>query len=137
MRRHSVALRLLVVAIAGCASSPLPLADQVTEIRLTVKRMPDENAAPAAPRVVNLKERADIAEVMDWLGKIDWSQSGTDLAVVNMPESDGGFTLINKSGAVHNYSFYWDGKFIHTRANRLIHGGDMAKLEQFVQRVCK
>jgi hypothetical protein len=43
--------------------------------------------------------------------------------------------LINKSSAVHHFSFYWDGGFVHN--NRLIRGGDMDKLKKLVERVCK
>jgi hypothetical protein len=125
------------MGVAGCSSSPLPSADQVAEIRLTVTRMPDEQEGAAKPRVVNLKERADIAEAMVWLNSIDWSQSGTDMAAIGIPQADGGFMLINKNAQTHHYGFYWDGKFVHTRDNRLIRGGDMDKLKQFVQRLCK
>jgi hypothetical protein len=130
-------LPLLALIVSGCSSSPLPPVDQVAEIRLTVTRMPDEKEGAAKPRVVNLKARPDIAEAMDWLNSIDWSQSGTDMAVIGIPQPDGGFTLINKNGQTHIFSFYWDGKFVHTRDNRLIRGGDMDRLKQFVQRVCK
>jgi hypothetical protein len=86
---------------------------------------------------VTLTKRADIASVMEWLAGIDWSQQGTDLAVVSLPQPDGSIAITTQGGATHDFSFYWDGGFIHTRANRLIRGGDMAKFRQIVQQVCK
>ena len=128
-------MSVLLVGVSGCPTPPIPPVDRVAEVRLTVNRMPDDKDAEPKPRSVYLKEKADIAEIMDWLGAVDWSQSGTDLSVATVPKPDGAFMLINKSSAVHHYSFYWDGGFVYK--DRLIRGGDMDKLMALVKRLCK
>jgi hypothetical protein len=138
MRRIASGLSLVVfISLAGCSSSPLPPVEQIVQIRITVTRMPDEVEHRKTPAVANLKERADIAEVMDWLSAIDWSQRGTDMAVIGIPQADGGITIETKAGESQSYGFYWDGKFTLTKANRLIQSRDVAKLKQIVQRHCK
>jgi hypothetical protein len=140
MRKHLTAngIVVLLVAIAGCNSSPLPPADKVAEIRLSVTHMPDEKFDPqAAPRVANIKAKADIAEIMDWLQAIDWSQSGQDMAVIGIPQPDGGFMIIDKSAATHDYGFYWDGKFVNSKANRLLKAGNTDRLKQIVKKHVK
>jgi hypothetical protein len=137
MRIMPFASMVLAFAVAGCGYNPLPPTEQIDQIRLTVNTMPGENPAVAKPRQVTLKERADVLEVMDWLNSIDWSQSGQDMAVIGIPQPDGTFTLIDKSAATHSYSFYWDGKFVNSKANRLIKGGDPDKLKKLVERVVK
>jgi hypothetical protein len=135
---HRFLLIALFDTLVGCSSSPLPPLDQIVEIRITVMREPDEaNHRKNAPAIANLKERADIAEVMDWLSAIDWSQVGTDMAVIAISSPDGDFVLIDKAGAAHNYGFYWDGKFTISKTNRLIQSRDIAKLKQIVKRHCK
>jgi hypothetical protein len=140
MRKRVLTLFALVLSLgsAGCAGSPAPLPpeEQVVKVRLTVRRFPPD-ANRKAPCDVTLTRSADIAEVTDWLKGIDWSQEGTDLAVVRVPEQDGGIVLTTKEGASSEFSFYWDGKFIHTRANRLLRVGHVDKLQQIVQRACK
>jgi hypothetical protein len=130
-------LFLTVVFLAGCASHNLPAVKKIDHIRISVTRMPDEKEDAAKPRSGKLTEQKDIVEMMDWLHTIDWSQSGTDLTKADVPRPDGGITIIDKSAATHIYSFYWDGGFVHTLNNRLIRGGDVNKLRQIVERVCK
>jgi hypothetical protein len=119
--------------------------DGIAEIHLTIRRLPDEKGEPAGNRVVNLKERADIVKVMDWLNPgivkvmdliapFDWSQSESDIAVIDIPQPDGDIMLIKESGATHNYSFSWNGNFYQTKDNRFFRGGDIAKLKEIVQR---
>ena len=130
---------LLAAALAssGChQSAPLPPVDQIAKVRLTVTRLPGE-AAAKTPRNAILTEPPDIAEVIDWLKQIDWSQHGTDLTVVGMPQPDGHIEIITRNGDSSDFAFYWDGGFINVKANRRIRGGDMAKLRQIVERVCK
>jgi hypothetical protein len=137
MRVHFMAGLVFVFGCVGCSSSPLPPVEQVAQIRITVTNMPDEKGPRALPCVANLKERADITEVMDWLSAIDWSQKGTDMAVIGIPQADGGITIETKAGESQSYGFYWDGKFTLTKANRLIQSRDVAKLKQIVKRLCK
>jgi hypothetical protein len=140
MRQHLKAYGFiaLLIACAGCNSSPLPPADKVAEIRLSVNHMPDEKFDPkAAPRVANIKAKADIAEIMDWLLAIDWSQSGQDMAVIGIPQPDGGFTITDKSAATYEFGFYWDGKFVNSKANRLLKAGNTDKLKQIVKKHMK
>jgi hypothetical protein len=139
MKGHGIGwlMGLLTLVAAGCSGSPVPQTDQVTEIRLTATRLPEDGVPWTKSRVATLKAPADIEEVVGWLNAIDWSQSGTDMTAITMPAPDGGFTIIDKSGATHNYGFYWDGKFVHTKVNRLIRGGDTTKLAQIVRRHCK
>ncbi len=94
-------------------------------------------AAKKAPCSASLTEQDEIAEVIDWLREIDWSQTGTDLAVVGIPQPDGSISITAKDGKVTDFNFYWDGKFIDVKANRLIRGGDMTKLQNIVERLCK
>jgi hypothetical protein len=134
--RPAVGLLLLIpLSAAGCARSPIPAADQIAAVELSVHQFPGNTGKP--PCKAKLTERADIAEVVAWLKAIDWSQSGTDLTVVSMPAPDGGIRLIPGDGEPLDFGFYWGGGFVHTRANRLIKGGDMAKLKQIVQKACK
>lgn len=139
MRSHSCrrfALCLLpFLAFAGCASSPLPPVEEVKSIRLTVSRLPNEVMHQI--RTVDVAAPADIEEIMHWLSTIDWSQGGTDLKVVGMPAADGGITIFTTAGQTQDYSFYWDGKFVNTRANLLIRGGDVGKLQQIVERLIR
>lgn len=128
---------IILLPLTGCSSHGLPPVKQIAQIRLTITHMPDEKGPLPTPRVVNLSEQKDIVEMMDYLHTIDWSQSGADLSVVGVPQTDGNIILIDKSGAPNSYSFYWDGKFVHNKAHRLIHGGDTEKLKQLVKRVCK
>jgi len=135
--RYSPGLLCLVsifLGSAGCGASgsPLPGVDQVAKIRLVV-----QPSGQNAGCDVTLTKQPDIAAVMEWLAGIDWSQQGTDLAVVSLPQPDGSIAITTNGGATYDFSFYWDGGFIHTRANRLIRGGDMAKFSQIVQQVCK
>src|SRR4051794_31351710 len=107
--RYRPAVGLLLVfllAAGGCARSPIPPLDQVAVVELTVNHFP--NNTGKAPCKAKLTERADIAEVIDWLNRIDWSQSGTDLAVMSMPPLDGGINVIPKDGAPLDFGFYWD-----------------------------
>ena len=129
---------VLVPGIAGCApaGAPVPAADNIAKVQLSVRQIP-AGSGLKAPCEVTLTERADIAEVIDWLQKIDWSQSGTDLAVVSIVLPDGGIVVTGKDGTTYDFGFYWDGNFILTKANRLIRGGDMAKLRQIIQKACK
>jgi hypothetical protein len=128
-------LLLFLLAAGGCARSQIPASDQVAAVELTVHHFPGNTGK--SPCKAKLTERADIAEIVAWLKTIDWSQSGTDLTVVSMPAPDGGIRLIPKDGEPLEFGFYWDGGLVHTRANRLIKGGDMAKLKQIVQKACK
>jgi hypothetical protein len=130
-------LLVLLSGAAGCGGSlaPVPSADDVARIRLSVRRVP-AGVAAKAPAEVTLTARPDITEVIDWLLAFDWSQSGMDLKAVRMAEPDGGIVITTKDGASQDYSFYWDGGLIITKANRLIRGGDVARLRQLVQRVC-
>jgi hypothetical protein len=106
--------------------------DQVAKIRLIV-----QPSGKDAGCDVTLTKRPDIALVMEWLAGIDWSQQGTDLTVVSLPQPDGSIEITTTGGATHGFSFYWDGGFIHTKANRLIRGGDMTRFRQIVRQVCK
>jgi hypothetical protein len=128
---------MVLVLAAGCSSNPLPAVKHIDQIRLTVNSMPGENPAAAKPREVKIKAQADIVAVMDWLNSIDWSQTGANMAVIDMPPSDGAFMLIDKSAGTHYYSFYWDGQFVNSKANRLIRGGDTEQLKKLVERLLK
>ncbi len=140
MRWHAIVccLGLLPLVGTGCvrSSAALPAVDQVANIRVAVGQSAGD-AGPQAPCDVTLTERADITWVMGWLQEIDWSQRGTDLTAATMPMPDGGIVITTKGGASYDFGFYWDGGFIDGKANRLIRGGDMAKLRQIVQRICK
>jgi hypothetical protein len=140
MRWHPLVccLALLPLGGAGCArpSAALPPVAEVAKARVTVRQSLGD-AGPQAPCDVTLSERPDIAEVMGWLQGIDWSQRGTDLTVATVPTPDGSIAITTKGGASYDFGFYWDGGFVDGKANRLIRGGDMAKLRQIVQRVCK
>jgi hypothetical protein len=137
MRIHLCIILAMALSVAGCSSNPLPPMERVDQIRLIVNQMPGESPVTAKPREVTLKERADIAEAMDWLNSIDWSQSGSDMRVIDIPRPDGAFTLIDKSAATQSYSFYWDGGFVHTKTQRFMRGGDTGKLKKLVERVFK
>jgi len=126
---------VLLLGITGCASSPLPPASEVTKIDITITNAPADVAVET--KKTTLDKRADINEVMAWLQSINWSQSGTDMAVIGIPQPDGGIVLTTKAGATQDYGFYWNGNFVNARANRLLHGADMTKWKQVVQRLCK
>jgi len=130
-------LAVLIIIVAGCASPSLPAVKKIDHIRITVQRMPDEKEEAAKPRTGKLTTHQDIVEMVDWLHTIDWSQTGTDLTRADVPRPDGDIIIIDQSGATHNYSFYWNGGFVHTLRNRLIKGGDMDNLKAIVDRVCK
>lgn len=139
MRARSVGwLPCPLLATAGCSSpsSPVPAAGEVAGVRLEVRQLP-ANAGAKGLCDVALAAAADVAEVIGWLNTIDWSQTGTDVKVVKVGPPDGTITLALKGGATDDFSFAWDGGFIHTRSNRLIRGGDMTKLRQIIDRVCK
>jgi hypothetical protein len=106
--------------------------DQVAKIRLLVRPSGQDAGCD-----VTLTKRPDIAVVMDWLAEIDWSQQGTDLKVVGLPQPDGSIRITTNDGAKYRFGFYWDGGFVHTKVNRLIRGGDMTRFRQIVRQLCK
>jgi hypothetical protein len=127
----------LILFITGCGSNPLPATKHTTKIKITVMQMPADKAPPANPRVLNLTAEKDIVEVMDWLHTIDWSQTGTDMAVIGIPAPDGGIEITKKDGSTINFAFYWDGKFVRSKENRLIRGGDTDAWKKIVERHVK
>lgn len=127
----------------GCARppspvppSPVPPADQVTRVRIAVTQFP-AGAGRKAPCEFALTEAPDVAEVVDWLKGIDWSQEGTDLAVVRLIQPDGEIVLTTRDSAALELGFYWDGRVVHRRANRLLVGGDGARLREIIEKRCK
>ncbi|HMF16834.1 MAG TPA: hypothetical protein VKE98_06470 [Gemmataceae bacterium] len=115
--RHTPGLLCLVLIFlgsAGCGASgsPLPAVAQVAKIRLVVRSGQDAGCD------VTLTKQPDIASVMEWLAGIDWSQQGTDLAVVSLPQPDGSIVITTNGGTTHDFSFYWDGGIIQVQANR-------------------
>ena len=137
-RPHVCCVLVLGLAIAGCAapSAPVPAVDQIASIRLKVMKAP-VGAALKTPCEATLTKKADITAVIAWLEAIDWAQSGTDLKVVRIQQPDGEIDINAKDGTTANFRFYWDGKLIYTRANRLLRGGNMAQIEKIVRRVCE
>ena len=83
---------------------------------------------------MTLTAREDVAEVVQWLEGVDWSQRGADPAVITLPPPDGNLTLVTRGGATRRYGFYWDGGLL---AERFIRGGDMALLRDLVRRHCR
>ncbi len=68
---------------------------------------------------------------------MDWSQSGQDMKVIMLPEPDGGVTISHKDGSTTAFPFFWDGRIVHEKANRLLSGADVTQLRALAQRVCK
>lgn len=123
------------LCVSGCASTPLSAPGDATKIDITITNIPADIAV-RAPKVT-LNQRPDIDEIIAWLMSIDWSQAGEDMTAIRLPQPDGNIVLTTKAGATQDYSFFWDGKFVDTRANRLLRGADMGKWKKIVERVCK
>ena len=112
---------LLPFGVTGCArpSAAVPPADEVASVRVTVRKFA-EPAEAKVPCKVTLTEPADVAEVIGWLERIDWSQKGADPAVISLPMPDGNITIVAKGGTTRSFGFYWDGGFL---AGRFIREG--------------
>jgi hypothetical protein len=124
-------LLLLTLGLTGCSSSTPPaLRQKITAVRLSVAAVP-----PAAACTVTITTDPALAEITGWLQKIDWSQRGTDPAVINVPPPDGSIQVTTEEGGTAKYGFYWDGGFM--TADRFIRGGDMAELRRLIQAACK
>jgi hypothetical protein len=133
--RATLGLLLLAFGAAGCGGTkPVPPATDLASARLTITNM-TPGAKPLCD--VTLTAPADVAEVLAWLNAVDWSQRGQDLTVVGMPSPDGSFLLKTTGGDYLDFHFYWDGKVVDGRGNRLVTGGDTTKLRQIVQKHCK
>jgi hypothetical protein len=123
--------------LAGCGGPILPPpANQVAEVRLSVIRFPKESGGRTTCEVT-LTQPADIAEVMDWLGKIDWSQKGTDVQTLSLPQADASVILTTKGGASRYFNVYWDGGFVDGVSNRFLKGGDMARFRAVAEKACR
>jgi hypothetical protein len=143
-------LPILLALAGGCSDSPaprpegqgarpaapLPARDQVAKVQLTIRQAPAD-AGFKAPCEATLTRPGDIAEVIDWLEKIDWSQKGIDLTVVKLPEPHGEMVLTAKDATTYSFGFFHDGRVVHWKANRLLQGGDAARLQQIVRKVCQ
>jgi hypothetical protein len=126
------------MAFPSCWSSPsvLPV-KHITQIRLSVAQMPDEKVRLPAPRVAKITEDGDMIDMMEYLHTIDWTQPGEDMAAIRLPAPDGSIFITSKHIETHQYDFYWDGKFVLVKDNRLIRGGRTETLKALVKRVCK
>ncbi len=132
--RRCLLLAVVLVA-AGCTSTtPVPAAADVANVKLSVVNM-TPGAKPLCD--VTLTTPGDVAEILDWLRAIDWSQRGQDLTVVGMPTPDGSFLVKTNAGAYLDFHFYWDGRVVDGPGNRLLSGGDAARLKQIVKKHCK
>jgi hypothetical protein len=128
--------------VAGCHgshfTSPIPSVDEVAKVHLTRGQFlgrPENKSKDFCE--ATFTERADISPVLDWLAAIDWSQEGMDLTPVTLPQPDGGITLTTKDGATLDFGYYWDGRIIHGRANRLYKVADMSGLRKITDKACK
>jgi hypothetical protein len=131
-------LLLLLVGCAGCASSapPVPSVEQVASINLTVNQFPPDAGRDGRCAAL-LTKRRDLDDVFAWLNSLDWSQSGHDMAVISMPPPDGGVVIGAKDGVTFRFGFYWDGKVVHDKANRLFIGANTATLRAVALRICQ
>jgi hypothetical protein len=141
---------ILALAVFGCSESPaprpegqgarpavpLPARDQVAKVQLTIRQAPAD-AGFKVPCEATLTRAADVAEIIDWLEKIDWSQKGIDLTVVKLPPTHGEMVLTAKDTTTYSFGFFHDGRIVHWKANRLLEGGDAARLRQLVRKVCQ
>lgn len=132
-------LLFLPIGMAGCAPSPppLPSVDQIASVQLTVTKFPAANAAGKNRCEARFTERPDLADVLEWIGSVDWSQTGVDLTVVRLPAPDGSVEITAKNGGVQQFPFFWDGRVVDEKGNRLLNGADVTKLRQLTQRGCK
>src|SRR4051812_48456873 len=106
MRWHPVVccLVLFPFGATGCArrSAALPPADEVGSVRVRVRQFKEPTDRKQSCEVT-LTEPSDVAEVIGWLERIDWSQKGKDPAVITLPMPDGNITIIPKSGTTRNF----------------------------------
>jgi hypothetical protein len=129
-----IGLILFALGSAGCGSSAImPAKDQIDKVWITVARFPGK-ADLKPPAVAAFTEEDEIAEIVAWLGQIDWSQSGQDLTAAKLPQPDGEIEITTKDGELTRYGFFWDGRFVNSGANRLIQAGGMAQLEKIFRR---
>jgi hypothetical protein len=131
-------LVFLPAGMAGCAPTPppVPSVDQIATVQLTVIHFP-ANVVGKNGCSARFTERPDFADVLEWIGSVDWSQAGVDLAVVRLPEPDGRVEIAAKNGGVQQFPFFWDGRVVDEKGNRLLNGADVTKLRQLAQRGCK
>jgi hypothetical protein len=117
---------LLPVAMAGCTASapPAPPIEQVAKVVLTVTHFPP-HAGRMGDCQIKLTAQRDLAVVMDWLNSVDWSQAGIDLTAAKPPAPDGEATITAKDATVHEFGFYWDGRVIDGKGNRLVQGAQV------------
>src|SRR5262245_32181457 len=98
------------------APTPPPRLEGVLTARLWVAHHPTKGALKPPCQVV-LVEQKPILELVAWLKGIDWSQAGEDTAPIRLPEPAGTLHFQWRDGTEENFTFYWDGKFVH--GNRL------------------
>jgi hypothetical protein len=129
---------LLLLVCTGCSAStpPVPPLADVAKAELQVRTFPND-ARREGPCTATLAAPADLADVHAWVSSVDWSQSGIDLTVVGLPEPHGAVTIVAKDGTTTTLPFYWDGRVIHEKANRLLSGADVTKLRALALRACK
>jgi hypothetical protein len=128
---------LLLAGSAGCVSSRpnVPPVDEIASIKLSVHQFP-KDAGRNNPCEATLTKRQDLADVLEWLDSVDWSQPGIDLAVVKMKSPEGDVLLTLKDGTTSAFSFYWDGGVVNKAANRLHQGANTTKLRAVALRMC-
>ena len=127
-----------LLAVAGCttATSPvLPLGD-IAKAELRVRQFPNA-AGPQAPCTVTMEAPADLADIHAWLSSMNWSQSGQDMKLIRLPQPDGGVTITQRDGTAISFPFFWDGRIVDEKANRLLSGADVTKLRALALRACK
>jgi hypothetical protein len=137
VRLQRIVSASFLVAVCGCTAStpPVPPLSDIARIELNVRVFPP-GAGRQGPCTATLAAPADLADVLAWLNSFDWSQSGLDMTVVGMPEPEGSVAVIAKDGTTATFPFYWDGRVINERANRLLSGGDVTRLRAAALRGC-
>jgi hypothetical protein len=108
---------LLVCAAAGCQKdtglypprAAIPPASDVKEARLQSMGGGDKGTGVEAKYDVTLTREADIAALVGWLQRVDWSPSRAGLAGVGLEtgqKATGQITLTTKDGATHSFELW-------------------------------